>query len=240
MAGHSKWANIKHRKGAQDAKRGKIFGKIIREITIASRLGGGDPDTNPRLRTVLTKAKSNNMPNDTVDRAIARGTGADDSVQYEEKTFEAYGPEGVAFVVECLTDNVNRTVSEVRHAVNKYGGNLGTDGSVMWMFNRQGVVTVSAEGVDEDTLMEDALEAGAADIIKEEDFFVVLTDPQSFSDVNDVLYDRYRIEDSDVKLIPENYVQVSGEAAEKVLTFRDALDDLDDVQAVHGNFDIQE
>ncbi|MGM0462886.1 MAG: YebC/PmpR family DNA-binding transcriptional regulator [Fibrobacterota bacterium] len=240
MAGHSKWANIKHRKGAQDAKRGKVFGKLIREITVAARLGGADPETNPRLRTVLTKAKSNNMPNDTIDRAILRGTGGDDSVHYEEKIFEAYGPEGVAFVIESLTDNLNRTVSEIRHAVNKYGGNLGTDGSVMWMFNRQGVIVVPSESTDEESLMESALEAGAQDIQQDEGYFIVFTDPKDFSDVNDTLEQSFSIESSDVKLVPENYVTVSGEAVDKVVQFRDALDDLDDVQAVHGNFEIAE
>ncbi|ERP38808.1 YebC/PmpR family DNA-binding transcriptional regulator [Chitinivibrio alkaliphilus] len=239
MAGHSKWANIKHRKGAQDAKRGKVFGKIIREITVAARLGGGDQETNPRLRTVLIKAKSNNMPNDTIDRAIARGTGSDDSVQYEEKVFEAYGPEGVAFVIETLTDNINRTVSEVRHAINKHGGNLGTDGSVLWMFRRQGVISLSAEGIEEEELMETALEAGASDIEQDGAYFVVFTDPGAFSDVNDALEQQYTLEESDVKLIPENHIRLtSDEAIEKVFTFRDALEDLDDVQAVHGNFDL--
>jgi len=236
MAGHSKWANIKFRKAAQDAKRGKLFTKLIKEITVAARMGGGDPDANPRLRAAVDKALSSNMTRDTVKRAISRGAGDLDGVDYEELRYEGYASSGVAVLVECTTDNRNRTVSEVRHAFSKYGGNLGTDGSVAYLFTRLGSICF-AEGVDEDQVMDMAIEAGAEDVQTAEDGTVeVITSVDDFHTILAAL--------KSAGLSPDNAeiehrasvdVELNAEDADKVLRFLDALDDLDDVQNVYTN-----
>lgn len=242
MAGHSKWANIKRKKGANDAKRGKLFTKLIREITVSAKMGGGDLDANPRLRDAVGEAKSNNMPKDTIDRAIKRGsgTGADDA-NYEQLTYEGYGPGGVAVLIESLTDNRNRTASEVRAAMTKHGGSLGTSGNVSWMFKRKGVIVVSKQSSGEEKLMDLALEAGAEDIQDEGDVWEIYTDPSVFSAVRESLDEgAISIDSASITAVPENRVQIEGEVAEKMLKLMDALEDLDDVQKVHANFDIDE
>ncbi len=238
MAGHSKWANIQHRKKAQDAKRGKLFTKLIREITVAARLGGSDIDANPRLRLAVDKALGNNMPKDTVERAIKRGAGEDDSVVYEEVRYEGYGPGGVAIMVDCMTDNRNRTVSEVRHAFSKSGGNLGTDGSVAFLFTHRGVLSYPA-GTNEDQLMQVALEAGAEDVISNEDgSFEVLTAPDEYMDVKTAMIEAGMVpEDAEVTMRPDNTAAMGLEEAEKTLRLLERLEDLDDVQNVYSNAD---
>jgi len=240
MAGHSKWANIKHRKGAQDAKRGKIFTKIIKELTVASRIGGGDPDINPRLRTAVDKAKQANMPKDNVDRAIKKGTGDLDGVSYEEGLFEGYGPGGVALIVEFLTDNRTRTVADVRHCFSKYGGNLGVSGSVAFLFDRKGLISFSADN-DFDQIFEIALEAGAEDVKDEEDVYEVITDPGDFIPVREAMASAgLEWETAETTMIPQNQVMLEGKPAETMLKLMDALEDNDDVQNVYANFDISE
>ncbi|SMP06137.1 DNA-binding regulatory protein, YebC/PmpR family [Desulfurobacterium pacificum] len=241
MAGHSKWANIRHRKAAQDAKRGKIYTKLAREITVAAREGGGDPETNPRLRAAIERARKFNMPKENIERAIKRGTGEIAGESYEEVTYEGYGPGGVAIIVKCLTDNRNRTASEVRHAFSKHGGNLGTSGCVSWMFERKGVITVSAEKYDEEEVMMAAIEAGADDVVKEEDKFVIYTEPSSLEEVRKGIVEAgIEIEEAKLDLIPTTTTKVEGETAEKVLKLLMALEDLDDVQEVYSNFDMPE
>lgn len=234
MAGHSKWANIKHRKAAQDAKRGKIFTKLIREITVAARAGGGDADANPRLRSVLDKALGANMTKDTIERAILRGTGEGDGAAIEEVTYEGYGTNGVAVLVECATDNRNRTVAEVRHAFTKAGGNLGTDGSVAYLFNKQGSIVFS--GVDEEAIMDAALEAGAEDIETEEGMTEVITAYEDYFAVLEALKKAGFSPDLDEIVQRATLeVELDGETSEKVLRMVDALEELDDVQAVFTN-----
>lgn len=238
MSGHSKWSTIKHKKGAADAKRGKLFSKIIKEITIAARSGGGDPTGNPRLRTVLDKARASNMPKDNIERAIKKGTGELEGVQFEEVTFEGYGPAGVAVLVETLTDNRNRTVAELRHLFEKSGGNLGAAGCVGWMFSKHGVLTFE-KTVGEDTLMETVLEAGAEDIRDEEGTLTVITDPTSFDVVRQACDARgLKYVEANVSMIPQNTIKLDRAAAEKMLKLMDALEDHDDVQGVSANFDI--
>lgn len=240
MAGHSKWANIKHRKGAQDAKRGKIFTKIIKELTVAARIGGGDPDANPRLRTAIDKAKQANMPKDNVDRAIKKGTGDLDGVNYEEGIFEGYGPGGVALIVEFLTDNRTRTVADVRHIFSKYGGNLGVSGSVAFLFDRKGLISFTTDN-DFDQVFEAALEAGAEDVKDEGDAYEVLTEPGDFIEVRDAMAAAgLAWETAEVTMIAQNQVQLEGKPAETMLKMMDALEDNDDVQNVYANFDISE
>ncbi|SMF71191.1 YebC/PmpR family DNA-binding transcriptional regulator [Pseudobacteriovorax antillogorgiicola] len=237
MAGHSKWANIKHRKGAQDAKRGKLFTKIAKEITVAAKLGGDDPDGNPRLRAAMTKARGVSMPKDNIDRAIKRGVGGQDTADYTEKTYEGYGPAGVAVMVECLTDNINRTVSEVRHAFSRSGGNLGTDGSVNWMFHRKGTIVYAKDKIESfEAFFEAALEAGAADVKEEGDVYEIECEPDAFSDLKDAL-DQLNIEadHADVGLVPENYTELDEEKAAKLTKLIDTLEDNDDVQNVYHN-----
>lgn len=239
MAGHSKWANIKHRKAAQDAKRGKIFTKLIRELVVAAKSGGGSPEDNPRLRAAIDKALGNNMKRDTIDKAIARGAGADDADNYEEVTYEGYGVGGIAVLVECMTDNRNRTVSDVRHAFSKRGGNLGTDGSVAYLFNRTGQISYPP-GSDEDQIMEAALEAGAEDVVTNEDGSVdVLTAWEDFSTVKESLTAAgLEPEQAEVTMLATTTVALDREAAEKLLALVDHLEDLDDVQNVYTNADI--
>lgn len=242
MAGHSKFANIKHRKAAQDKKRGKIFTKLIREITVAARGGGGgDVATNPRLRLAVDKALGANMTRDTIERAIKRGTGEGDDTNYEEVRYEGYGPAGTAIMVDCLTDNRNRTVSEVRHAFTKAGGNLGTDGSVAYMFARTGMLTYPA-GSDEDAIMEAALDAGAEDILSNDDNSIEVTTAfEDFIAVKDAMTEAgFEPEQAEVIERPANLIEVSLDDAEKIMRLIDTLDDLDDVQEVHTNADFSD
>ena len=239
MAGHSKWANIQHRKGKQDAKRGKLFTKLIREITIAARLGGSDPNSNPRLRAALDTARANSMAKDTIDRAIKRGAGGDDSANLEEVTYEGYGPGGVAVMVACMTDNRNRTVADVRHAFTKCGGNLGTDGSVAYLFSKAGLLNYSA-GTDEDRLMELALEAGALDIVSHEDGSIeVVTAPEDFDDVRDRLAaGGLAPETAEITMRASTSITLEQDTAEGMIRLLDMLEDLDDVQKVYSNAEI--
>jgi YebC/PmpR family DNA-binding regulatory protein len=241
MSGHSKWSSIKHKKAARDAKRGKVFTKLIKEITIAARLGGGDINANPRLRTAVLTAKAQSMPNDNIDRAIKKGTGELGGGQLEQVAYEGYGPAGVALIIDVLTDNRNRTVSEVRFLLSKAGGNLGESGCVAWMFHKRGVVTVEKQAVDEDRLIELALEAGAEDVVSDDDGFQVLTSPDKFAAVRDAL-EAAKIPSAtaEVTLIPETTVKVSGHQAEQVLKLMEDLEDHDDVQSVAANFDIDD
>lgn len=239
MSGHSKWSTIKHKKGAADKKRGKLFTKLIKEITVAARMGGGDPDANPRLRHALAAARSQNMPKDTAERAVKKGTGELEGVDYEEILYEGYGPGGVAVLVECLTDNRNRTIAEVRHIFGKAGGNVGTDGCVAWMFDKKGLISVLKTNADEDTLMEIALEAGAEDIKEETDSFEIITDPNDYDAVKEAV-DAAEIECelSEITMLPQNTTRVEGKDAEQMIKFMDALDDCDDVQNFYSNADI--
>lgn len=240
MSGHSKWANIKHRKGAQDAKRGKIFTKLIKEITIAARIGGGDLESNSRLRLAVDKAKQANMPKDNIDRGIKKGTGDLDGVTYEEGVFEGYGPGGVAVIVEFMTDNRTRTVAEVRHAFNKYGGSLGVSGSVAFMFDRKGQIILSDEN-DFETIFEAALEAGAEDVKEEDGIIEVITDPVEFETVKNELEEQgLKYQSAEVTMIPQNLNPVEGKQAESLMKMIDVLEDNDDVQNVHANFDISD
>lgn len=240
MAGHSKWANIKHRKAAQDAKRGKIFTKLIRELTVAAKEGGGVPDDNPRLRAAVDKALGANMKKDTIEKAIQRGVGGGDGDNYDELTYEGYGPNGVAILVECMTDNVNRTVSQVRAAFTKHGGNLGTHGSVSYLFEKKG--QISFETGDEDQIMELALDAGAEDVISHEDGSIeVLTQVADFMDVKQTLMAAgLEPVDAEVAMIAATRVELDLEAGQKALKLLDALEDLDDTQNVFHNADIPE
>ena len=240
MAGHSKWANIKHRKGAQDAKRGKIFTKLIKEITVAAKLGGGDLDTNPRLRTAVDKAKAGNMPKDTIERAIKKGSGDLEGVNYEEGTFEGYGPGGAAVIVEFMTDNRTRTVADVRFIFNKHNGSLGVSGSVAFLFDRKGLIVFDQEQ-DFDALFEIALEAGAEDVKDEGDGYEIITDPSSFIEVREALAAQgLQWQSAEVTMIPQTTVQLEGKQAEQMMKMMDKLEDNDDVQNVYANFDISE
>ncbi len=241
MAGHSKWANIQHRKGAQDKKRGKLFTKLIREITVAARMGGGDPSANPRLRLAMDKALGGNMPKDTIERAIKRGSGDMDGENYDELRYEGYGPGGTAVIVDCMTDNRNRTASEVRHAFTKAGGNLGTDGSVAYLFNKTGLLSYPA-GADEDAIMEAALEAGAEDVVTNDDGSIdVITTPEGFSDVKAAMAEAgLDTEMAEVTFSASTQAQLDRDDAEKLLRLVDILEDLDDVQEVYTNADISE
>ena len=241
MSGHSKWATIKHKKGALDAKRGKIFTRLIKEISIAAKNGGGDPDTNPRLRGAIAAAKAENMPADNIKRAIQRGTGELPGATYEEFTLEGYGPGGVALLAEINTDNRNRTVSEIRHVFSKNGGNMGESGSVAWMFNKKGYITVEKSKADEETLMNLAIDAGADDFASDETSFEIYTTPDKFDAVLSAIKAKgITPETAEVSMIPQTYVKVEGRAAQQVVKLMEALDEHDDVQHVYGNFDIEE
>ena len=236
MSGHSKWSTIKRKKAAIDAKRGKIFTKLIKEITVAAKIGGGDIDANPRLRLAVDNAKAANMPMDNIERAIKKATGELEGVTFLELMYEGYGPSGVAFIVECLTDNKNRTVAEVRHLFTKYGNGLGESGSVAWMFDRKGVITFPTQGKSEDDILEIILEAGADDLQAEDEYFEVTTSVDSFEDVRKALVDSgIEVENASLQWIAKNTIEVSGEAAEKVEKLYDMLDDSDDVQNVYMN-----
>lgn len=239
MAGHNKWSSIKHKKGAADAKRGKVFTKLIKEITVAARMGGGDIDSNPRLRTAVNSAKAQNMPKDNLERAIKKGTGDLEGVDYEEIMYEGYGPGGVAVFVECLTDNKNRTIADVRYIFSKAGGNIGTDGCVAWMFDKKGLISIAKEDSDENTLMEIALEAGAEDVKDEGDCFEIITDPADFDTVKEAVEAAdIKIEMAEVTMIPQTQTSLEGKEAEQMIRFMEALDDCDDIQKFYTNADI--
>ena len=241
MAGHSKWSKIKRKKAANDAKRGKIFTKIIREITVAAREAGGDPEFNPRLRLAIDQAKQAEMPQDNIEKAIKRGTGELEGVDYEEVSYEGYAPGGVALYIECLSDNQNRTVAELRHLLEKHGGNLAKTGSVAWQFDRRGQIYVDADRFHEDAVLEAALMAGAEDVRRDDDEFVVSTEVQTFHEVQKGLEEAgLQFENAELAWIARNEVHVSGAEAQQLLKLMDALDDHDDVQKVHSNGDIDE
>lgn len=241
MSGHSKWATIKHAKGAADAKRGQLFTKFIKEISIAARMGGGDPNANPRLRTAILKARAANMPKDNIERAIKKGTGELGGAVYEEKLYEGYGAGGVAILVEVLTDNNNRAAANVRNIFSKSGGNLGATGSVAYMFNRKGVIEYDAEAVNEDEIMEVALEAGAEDIVNEDGVITVTTDPSAFESVLEVLQNKgFESVSAEVAMVPDMYSAVDMETAAKVQKLIDRLEEDDDVQNVYTNADFPE
>jgi YebC/PmpR family DNA-binding regulatory protein len=241
MSGHSKWHSIKHKKGALDAKRGKLFTKFIKEITVAARTGGGDPEGNARLRKAILDAKAGNMPNDTIDRAIRRGTGEEDGVNYEEITYEGYGPCGVALLIESMTDNRNRTVAEIRHIFSKNGGNLGESGSVGWLFDKKGYIVVEKAAKSEDELFELAIEAGADDLRSDEDNFEILTAPDAFDAVLTAVKSAgIEPQAAEVGMIPQTYIKLEGADARQMLKLMEALEDHDDVQKVSANFDISE
>jgi len=243
MSGHSKWHSIRHKKAREDAKRGKAFTKLIRELTVSARAGGGDPTMNPRLRTAIDRAKAENMPADNIDRAIKKGTGELEGVRYEEYTYEGYGPGGTAILVEVMTDNKNRCTAEVRHIFSKQNGNLGENGCVAWIFEKKGYLSVPAEGVDEETLMDIALEAGADDIVEEEEdkHFEVYSSLEAFQAVKDALDAKgVTYQNADITMIPKNTVKLQGKEAEQTLRLMDALEDNDDVQNVYSNFDISQ
>jgi YebC/PmpR family DNA-binding regulatory protein len=241
MSGHSKWATIKHKKGALDAKRGKIFTRLIKEITIAAKLGGGDPDGNPRLRSAVAAAKAENMPNDNIKRAIQRGTGELEGASYEEITYEGYGPGGVAIIVDVLTDNKNRAVSEIRHAFSKNGGNLGAEGAVSWMFTTKGLVVVAKDAAPEEKLTEIVLESGAEDLSDEGEVWEILTDPKDFEAVSTAVKSAgITPESAEVTKIASTYTKLEGSQANAMIRLLETLEDLDDTQNVYSNFDMDE
>ncbi|MTI66049.1 MAG: YebC/PmpR family DNA-binding transcriptional regulator [Firmicutes bacterium] len=243
MAGHSKWANIKHRKGKQDAKRAKIFTKLARKITVAVKEGGDDEEYNPALKTAIEKAKAQNMPNDNIERAIKKGTGDLEGASFEELLYEGYGPSGVAVMVQCLTDNKNRTASDVRHYFDKYGGNLGSDGCVSFMFDRKGLLAIDKDkNIEEEELMLEAIEAGAEDFQVEKDYFEVITVPEDFSKVRDILKENgYKFSTAEVSFVPQTTTELKDEKDIKDMSkLIDALEDNDDVQEVYHNWDIPE
>ena len=241
MSGHSKWHSIKHKKGAADAKRGKIFTRLIKELTVAARNGGGDPDTNPRLRTIVLEAKANNMPRENIDRAIRRGTGEEPGVSYEEVTYEGYGPGGVALMIETLTDNKNRTVGEIRHLLSKHAGNLAAENSVAWMFSRKGQIVVEKGKVDEDKLLSVALDAGADDMNDDGSAWEVVCAPEQFEAVRDAVKGLgVSPATAEVAMVPQNYIKLVGKEAQQMLKLMEAIEDHDDVQHVWANFDVEE
>ena len=241
MSGHSKWATIKHKKGALDAKRGKIFTRLIKEIMVAAKAGGGDPDGNPRLRSAILAAKGENMPNDNISRAIKRGTGEIEGASYEDITFEGYGPGGVAIIVEVLTDNRNRAVSEIRHAFSKNGGNLGETGSVGYMFSKKGVIIVAKSAAGEDKLTEIVLEAGADDLSEDGDYWEILTSPKDFEAVRDaVKAAKLETESAEVTMVPSTYQKLEGTQASAMMRLLETLEELDDTQNVYSNFEMDE
>jgi len=241
MSGHNKWASIKHKKGANDAKRGKIFTKLIKEITVAARMGGGDPNGNPRLRAAILAARAENMPKDNIERGIKKGTGELEGVSYDESIYEGYGPGGAAVLVESLSDNKNRSVAEIRHIFSKNGGSLGTNGCVAWMFKKKGYIAIERQAVDEEKLMEKALEAGAEDVREDETTFEVITAPEDFEAVKaaiDALQAPYI--SSEVTMLPQNTTSLAGKEADQMVKLMDMLEDCDDVQKVYTNADIPE
>jgi YebC/PmpR family DNA-binding regulatory protein len=239
MAGHSKWKQIKHYKAATDAKRGALFTKLIREITMAAKIGGGDPSGNPRLRLAIDTARDNSMPKENIERAVKKGTGELEGVDYQEITYEGYGPAGVALLIDTVTDNPTRTVAEVRSKMSRLGGNLGTPNSVAWMFEKKGHVYVDASRIGEDALMEAALEAGADDVVREDERFLVITSPSDFHAVQESLKSAgIELAEAELTMVPKSTVKVEGKDAESLLKLIETIDDLDDVQKVWANFDI--
>ncbi len=241
MSGHSKWHSIKHKKGALDAKRGKLFTKFIKEITVAARSGGGDPEGNARLRKAILDAKAGNMPNDTIERAIRRGTGEEEGVNYEEITYEGYGPSGVALLIQSMTDNRNRTVAEIRHIFSKNGGNLGESGSVGWMFDKKGYIVVNKSAKAEEELFDLAIDAGADDLRDDEENFEIITSPDKFESVVAALKEAgIEPEVAEIEMVPQTYIRVEGVEARQMLKLMEALEDHEDVQKVSANFDISD
>ena len=239
MSGHSKWASIRHKKGAVDAKRGKIFSRLIKEITVAARLGGRDPTGNPRLRVAIQAAKAENMPKDNIERAIKKGTGELEGTSYEEYNYEAYGPGGAAIMIDCLTDNRNRTVADIKHLFDRHGGNIGEPGCVSWMFEKKGLIVFEKNSVEEERLLDLALEAGAEDIKEIETQFEVITDPADFETVKNAFDDEglgYTL--AEISMIPQNTVRLEGREAERMLNLMEALEENDDINHVYANFDI--
>lgn len=241
MSGHSKWHSIRHKKAAADAKRGKMFTRLIKEISVAARIGGGDPDANPRLRTAVQAAKNANMPQTNITRAIKKGTGDLPGQSYEPASYEGYGPGGVAVFVEALTDNKNRTVAEIRHLFSKHGGNLGESGSVNWMFERKGYIRVNREGVSEERLLEVALESGAEDMQSDEETFEIYTPFEQFDSVRQAIEAaEIPVESSELTMLPTNSIQLEGKEAQRMLKLMEVLEEHDDVENVYANFDIDE
>ena len=239
MSGHSKWSSIKHKKAAKDAKKGKLFTKFIKEITVAARMGGGDSNANPRLRTAVLTAKANSMPNDNIERAIKKGTGELEGVHYEEVQYEGYGPGGAAIMVQILTDNKNRTVQEIRRLFTKYGGNLGENGCVAWMFDKKGLITVDKSQIDEERLFGLALEAGAEDVQEDDGLFEIITQPEDFDKVRDALErEKVATVTAQITMIPKNTVTVDERHAEQILKLTEELEEHDDVQSVAANFNL--
>jgi YebC/PmpR family DNA-binding regulatory protein len=239
MSGHSKWSSIKHKKGVTDAKRGKVFSKLIKEITVAARTGGGDPSGNPRLRTAILAAKSENMPKDNVERAIKKGTGELEGVNYEESIYEGYGPGGAAVLIESVTDNKNRAVADIRHIFSKCGGNLGENGCVSWIFDSKGYIEVEKQEVDEDKLMETAIEAGAEDVKEDNDSFEIITEPDDFEAVKTAIDNAsipYIV--AEITMLPQTTLELKGKQAEQMIKLMETLEDCDDVQKVYTNADI--
>ncbi len=241
MSGHSKWSSIKHKKGATDARRGKIFTKLIKEITVAARFGGGDPASNPRLRTAILAAKSENMPKDNIERAIKKGTGELEGVNYEESIYEAYGPGGAAVFIESLTDNKNRAVADIRHILSKAGGNLGSNGCVAWIFEKKGYIVVENDAVEEDTLMEIAVDAGAEDVREDDSNYEIITDPKDFEAVKAAI-EKQSVPyiAAEITMLPQSTVNLQGIEAEQMVKLMETLEDCDDVQKVYTNADIPE
>ncbi|HIA78969.1 MAG TPA: YebC/PmpR family DNA-binding transcriptional regulator [Candidatus Marinimicrobia bacterium] len=241
MAGHSKWANIRHRKGVQDAKRGKLFTKIIKEITVAARIGGGDIDENHRLRKAVANARSNNMPQENIKRAIQKGTGELEGVNYEEIIYEGYGPGGVAILINAITDNRNRTVADVRHILNKYNGNMGENGSVSWMFERMGEIILNRSAGDEETVFEVALDCGADDFEADENIYIISTETGALMDVRDCLESKgFLVKSADVEMVAKSYQKVSGKDADNLLKLMTVLEDNEDVNHIYSNFYIEQ
>jgi YebC/PmpR family DNA-binding regulatory protein len=239
MSGHSKWSSIKHKKGAADARRGRIFTRLIKEITVAARLGGGDPDGNPRLRTAIQAAKAENMPKDNIERAIKKGTGELEGTSYDEVNYEGYGPGGVAMLINCLTDNKNRTVADIKHAFDRHGGNLGEPGCVSWMFEQKGLIIFDKEKVDEEKILDVALESGAEDVKEEETEFEVITAPSDFEKVKNEFDSREMVYTvAEISMIPKNTIKLEGKKAEQMLNLMEAFEDNDDINHVYANFDI--
>lgn len=239
MSGHSKWSSIKHKKAAKDAKKGKLFTKLIKEITVAARMGGGDINANPRLRTAVLAARSGSMPGDNIERAIKKGTGELEGVSYEEIQYEGYGPGGAAIMVQVLTDNKNRTVQEIRRIFTKHGGNLGENGCVAWMFDKKGLITVDKLKIDEDQLMSLSLDAGAEDVREEDGLFEIVTRPEEYEKVRERLQkEKMPVVGAQVTMVPKNTVTLEGQSAEQILKLTEELEDHDDVQSVAANFDI--
>lgn len=239
MSGHSKWTQIKHRKAAVDSKRGKLWSKLTKEITVSARLGGGDPEMNPRLRSAVSTAKSSNVPNDTIEKAILRGTGELEGVDYEESVYEGYGPGGVALMIEVLTDNRNRAVAELRHVLTKRGGSMGENGCVSWLFEKRGLIVVEGQSVDEDELFMIAADAGAEDVTSSDDSIEILTSFEDFYPVRTAIEEAgVEIQIAEVSMVPQSRVKLEGKRAEQMIRLMEALEELDDVQKVHANFDI--